>query len=135
MPAQLTVVETVYYQPLDEQPTAVQSRYTRPLTSDAQPYSRTLEATESWQPLDVGWIEGAAVVILHNDEGKFPRVRPTVEERQAAAAKVLEVGRGGAADWLIPPGASMRALAAQPGQLQVRCQAGTAKFTLTLFGA
>lgn len=135
MPAFLTVVETVYYQPLDEQPTAVESRFMHPLDSDAEPVVRKLEVTEAWQTLDVGGLAGAAVFVVANEEGQFRRIRPTEEERQAAAARIVEVGRGGTADWLIPPGASMRGIAAQPGQLQVRCQAGTARCTLTLFGA
>lgn len=135
MKAYLTVVETVYYQPLDQQPVSVESRYTHGLARDAEPVLSQREATDQWQALETGGLDGPAVFVLRNEEGEFRYVRPSEEEQQAVAAKVIEVGRGGAADWLVPPGASMRGLAAQPGHLQVRCQTGTAKFTLTLFGA
>lgn len=134
----LVVVETVYHQPTGEQPTAVESRFSRDLQTVEQPYQRQLTATEEWKPLDCGWIKDAGMLVIQNLEGKF-QANPTDEERAEAAARVLEVSYREDQDpnmdvsrhgWLIYPGESFRGCPSNLDLLAVRSQYGSLRLSV-----
>lgn len=141
--SRLTVIETVYHQPLAEGAASAESHFARWLETDEQPCIRRLKASEAWQALDGGWLSEAGMLCLENTEGRFPQVQPTEEERRDAAAKVLEVGvvhffsneeSGQVVPFaLIPPGESARFQPHTLSALRVRCRAGTAKYTASVF--
>lgn len=132
--SRLTVVETIYHQDADGQPTAVEANYARWLASDEHPFQRRLKVGEEWQRLETGWLEDVSLLVLTNEEGKGLQTIPTDEERVALAARIVEVGTPGSeADWLILPGESLRGRPAAMRQLRFRCRAGTARCVLTLF--
>jgi hypothetical protein len=135
MAAQITVLKTVYFRPADGQPTAYEARWTRPLASSEDPYVRTLTATTSWQALDVGWIKDAGLLIVLNVEGRVQHRRLAPEERQAAAARVLEIAVGSEPPWLVPPGESFVGQPADAKRLRIRCQSETAKYQVILIPA
>lgn len=139
----LTVVESVYHQPFGEDPVEIPSRFSRNLKTREQLYCRRLVATEKWEPLDCGWLGNAVgMLVVSNNEGKNQQVNPTNEEREVLAAKVLELfcsqgdrtmlSAARQAHWLVPPGESMRGCPAAAQKIHIRCQSGTAKFTLHL---
>jgi hypothetical protein len=130
----ITVVQTVYHQPAGEEPTAVTLQYVRPLETSEQPYVRKIKVGESWQPLDLGWIEQPGMILLVNDEGKFTQTIPTPEERAEAEAKVVEVGLG-SPPWLIPPQGSFLGMSSGIGRrlVNLRCQKGTARVTIHVY--
>jgi len=136
IPSRLVVVETAYYQPINESPLAVESRYSRELETDEQLYQRFKVATEKWEALDKGWIGShPGLLLIQNTEGQNLQLKPTKEEKKELSQHVLELSleNNPTMAWLIPPGESMRAYPSDISSLLIRCQKGTAKYTLTLF--
>ncbi len=142
----LTVVESVYFQEFGEQPQSAGSRFSRNLESDEQPYSRKLQATSDWKPLDCGWLAGCPTssLVISNDEGKHRQSNPTEEEREELAGRVLEIWCSDGitrtmhsppreAQWLVSPGESMRAYPVSADSLFIRCKSGTACFNIRLY--
>lgn len=138
--SRLTVVESIYHQTTGEQPSAVLTRFSRDLESDEQPYvRRRRKATPEWQPVDYGWVESPAMVVIQNDERRLLRARatnPTDEERLAAEAKVIELRFADSSHspvWLILPGETMRGSPSPGASLRVRCLAGEAQYNLFVY--
>ena len=133
----VTVVETVYHRQVEKQrdPFSTDSRFTRYLETQQQVYQRQLEATEDWQPLDCGWLPDAGMLLIQNDEGLFLPKNLTKEEQKELSQKVIELsfGAGCSGSWWVLPGESMRGYPTTTDGLEIRCQKGTAEFTLTLF--
>lgn len=138
--SRLTVVESLYHQSFGEEPVRVDSRFSRELESDEQPYSRRLKATEGWQPLDCGWVKDPGMVCVTNEEGKHFQVNPTKEEKEALARKVLEIlispgqlnreSMGWESlGWLIPPGESFRGCPPSH-KIWIRSQSGVTRFSV-----
>jgi len=89
----LVVVEQVHHSLSVEQPTTIESRYVRPLSSDEQAYGpRTLDVGPEWQPVDVGWVKMVGMLCLQNrgdatlEVGLFVEhpVEPTILPGQVA---------------------------------------------------
>lgn len=137
--SRLTVICTVYHQPLAEGAASAESHFARWLETDEQPCIRRLKATPEWQPIEGLWLTESGMLCLTNDEGRFPQVQPTDEERRAAATKVLEVGvlmESGVPVTLfarILPGESARFQPHDLTALRIRCRAGVAKYTASVF--
>ena len=131
----VTVVETIYHQVQGEQPTTIESRYSRNLKTDEQLYQRRFTVTEDWVLLDLGWA-GNNISLLHisNEEGKFPHKIPTPEEIEEVARRVIEVSYAPTSGmgWSIPPGESIRGIPTRVESLFLRCVCGKAKCVLTL---
>jgi hypothetical protein len=89
--SEITVVEQVYHQLSGSQPRAIESRFSRELESDEQPYERHLKVGEESVPLDCGWIKEASQLVIINEEGKGLQANPTDEERKGLACKILEI--------------------------------------------
>lgn len=91
----ITVVDQVtHYSPRNNKTYPFESRYSIELKTVEQPYERSgLNAyvEEEWKPLDLGWIKKASLLILKNEEGKFPR-NPTEKERLALIKRLIVVG-------------------------------------------
>ena len=136
MRARLVVVESVYHQSPDGQPTSAEGAYARQLDTDEQPYARKCKATEEWRPLDCGWLDRASMLHVVNEEGRF-LVQPTDAEREEVNRKLIELAvsvQGSLTPFAeIPPHETARFRPVDPKALRVRCRSGAAKFTLTLF--
>ena len=137
-PCRIAVRELLYHQAPQEQPTAVESVFSRPLSTEEQPYTRKAKVNEAWVPVETGWLLGAGMLHLANEEGRFQQVQPTPGERAAAARKVVEVGLAVAEGevavcWLLRPGESLRAEPAEVGRLRLRCREGVARVTVNVF--
>lgn len=88
----VTVAGSVYHQIPGETPLQADIRYARWLDSDQDPYSRTrMPVGEQWQPIESGWIEKPGMIIVTNRRDQ-PGMTPTATEREAAEARVIEVG-------------------------------------------
>jgi hypothetical protein len=146
----LVVVETVYHQPPQGSPQAAESRWLRTLASDEQPYVRRVKIGEAWQPLDHGWLAVCSLALVANEAVKFAVV-PTGEQRQEAAAQVLEVAfalpdAGKQKRTMhdpplppltpvleVPPGESLRCSPLDLETVRLRCRKGVATVLLTLY--
>ena len=132
---EMTVVEQVYYQVSGGQPRLVESRFSRKLESDEQPYERHLKVGVEGAPLDCGWIEKASQLVITNEEGRNLQVNPTDEEREELQRKVLELGYEDCPVplCLIHPGESIRFCPFSLEGLGVHSRFGVIRFTLHLF--
>jgi hypothetical protein len=132
MPAHVLILETVYHRPDDDaQPTALESRYARPLAAGRAVERKEGEAAGTWQPLPG---TGGGLLVVVNREGRFVGTRPTAEEQAQMAARVLEVGVPDGRPWLVRPGESLRAETADVGALKLRARRGTtARYTVHFY--
>lgn len=131
----ITVVENVYHQLGNESPKQpVTTRFYRWLETDEQVYTRKLKVGEQWQKLDTGWLEEVGLLIVANEAEKLQTI-PSTQERELAAAKVLELSYGETAEnaWFVYPGESMRGVPAAPKDLRIRCRSGVTLCTITAF--
>lgn len=150
--ARLTGVMKLYHSPAEGEASECSHSWTLWLETDEQPWGpRHVQVGPEWVPLPDGWggefAAQAAAVVLFNREGTFRTVTPTPEEREAARAKVVEVGvatvwpDGLEATDTVEPFACVRPLTSQPiqlppgglGRLRLRCPAGKARVSVTIF--
>lgn len=142
-PNSLIVVEQVYFQGAGGQPTSTESRFSRQLQTDEQPWHCQMTLTEKWVPLDCGWVVEAGMLVVKNEAGRGLQVYPDEEEKRAivvsivevtAAAQVIEADMGldYHAQWLVLPGESLRAQPADLRSIRLRCAAGTCRVSITI---
>lgn len=153
----ITVIETVYFQGPDAEPTSRECNFSNWVGTDEQPYLRRCRIGEAFKPLDLGWLSNIPIglVCIDNHEGSFPEKLPTPQEKANAAAKVLEVsfGLSTAPQSLTmhdppspPPTATVPAILVKPGEgvrfqpaaaknVLIRCRSGEARVTITVFPA
>lgn len=131
----LTVVESVYHQRAGRDPIAIHHRWDRTLSDSEQSYSRELNITEQWQPLDCGWITTAGMLIIANEEGQFLQTIPTDEDRQAAMKRIVELRCGDSPPWLVLPQECFRGQPSDVSSIQLRCQHDSARCTVHLIPA
>lgn len=137
--ARIAGKDMVFYQSPHESPIAIELPFVRWLSTKEQPWIRRGVAGRDWQPLQCGWLNDAAsLMIVVNKEGHFRQVQPYPHERAAAEAKVLEIGIhvGGHIQGLItvPVRDSCRFTPAQaPANYYIRCLAGPAEYELRLY--
>lgn len=143
--SRLTVVENIYFQNPNEQPTVLENSFGCWIDAIEQPYLRRTKIGESWEQLEAGWLakEKVGMLVIRNDEGKFPTTYPTDQERKIVESRVIEVFyRGGSppvltpsACFIIPPGESIRVQPVNLANLSIRCRSGEARYTLAVFPA
>lgn len=83
----LTIVQQVYHQQINKQPTVIESRFQVNLVSDEQPYIRYFNLGPGVIEVDLGWLHGVplAAILVQNQEGR-PDKNPTEEEAAAYLA-------------------------------------------------
>lgn len=131
-PARITVVHVLYHQSPERDAKGVESRFTRIISDDGQPYMRETRFEDQWSLLDTGWIKSPGIVVIEN-RGTHFRVNPTEDEERRARAKSILVGVRpslfGDTDptpfAVIPPGESLTLTPASDSTLFVRCAAGS----------
>lgn len=128
----LTVVEQVYYQAFGEDAYQITSQFSYSLESrDEQVYSKRNKVGESWEPIDLGWLDDCSVLIIENNEGTFNQTVPTEFQTTEALKKILEVRhKDDKHAWLILPTTSVRFHPSDAKNLVIRSKFGTAKFTI-----
>lgn len=134
--ARLLVMDVVHWQATGEQPVPREHTGVSLLASPADPCMRTITAEEQWQPLCgvSGWIDDPGLMVLSNVEGRFTQRVPSADEREAAEARIVEVGLMVGADIEpfeeVRPGLSARLwpTAASFKRLFFRCRTTTARF-------
>lgn len=131
-PARLSVVEQVYHQLTEGGgPAVVETRFSRWLETDEQPWRRTAKGEDAagpeWKPLNLGWLAGGPVgmIVLRNEAVEkdrniwlavktanapeaFARVRPGESVRFEPAGYTDYLARS-------PDGPARYTLAAIPG--------------------
>jgi hypothetical protein len=122
VPPQLTVVEKVYYRTGNEDPTEIDTRYSRTLSNAEQVYERRLTVGQEWQAIPTGWINRCAMLIVKNLEGT-----------NEADNKAVELGYGKISLFEIIPRESFRCTP-KIGleRLFIRCIGGKAKVRVYL---
>lgn len=132
----LTVVDCIYHVPFGSETVSMDTRYSRELQSEEQPYIRKSLVCETWKPLDCGWLTevGVGLLFISNEAGKDQQVIPTDEQRRELASRVVEVAyeKDSSKSWIILPGESMRATPEDATRLFIRCRCGTAVVNLML---
>jgi hypothetical protein len=63
----LTIVSTVYHQVHGGEAQDLQTRCSRVLTTDEQLYQRLMKSTEKPSPIDLGWLKGLPIGLIHID--------------------------------------------------------------------
>jgi hypothetical protein len=142
-PGKLVVVESVYHQRRDAQPAAAESRFSRWLATDAPAYVDEFTAEAEWQPVQMGRVKAAGMVVAENLEGTDLVRVPTPEQRAEVASRVLAVAfllPGEAPSALlarlaIPPGESARFQPAAGVTVYLRAAAGQVRARVTTIPA
>lgn len=147
----ITVVENVYHQVLSrqEQPTQYGPKpFTVDLETDEQVCQRRSTITEEWSEIDLGWVKQAKMLVIWNDEGRFPNVIPSPVDVALASKRVLEIALvplypskidqdspriALEAFGLVYPQSSIRLFPSDSKRLQVRCQSGTCNLLIAAF--
>lgn len=130
----LTIKQVIYHQQPGEQPTQVERSFSRTLATKDQPYSHKVEVNEDPVAMETGWIKDIGTVVIQNEEGFFLQTNPTLEQKEEAAKKVLEVFVvEGSPPLLVFPKEDLRINPADFSKLRIRSQSGISKFTLWLF--
>lgn len=95
MKPRLTVTETVYVQRPGYDAVSYESRFSRALEQDEQPYSRTMLIGNEWAALDTCWVEQPCCIHVCNDEGITPdRVLSDAEKQELHATMVIVAANG-----------------------------------------
>lgn len=132
----IVVLDTVYHQAGTDPPITAESKFSRVLASDEQPYVRRAKIGTEWAPLDTGWIKEVGLFLLVNEEGRRFMINPTDEEKKAVADKVIEVGLAGMeAFCVVHPGESLRLSPTDASVLRFRSRSEGTRFTLSVFPA
>lgn len=141
----VTVTGVVYHHAKGGSPTAVESRHSYwcegGLPAFANPRA---ECDGGWRPVELGWFvrEPVGLVLIRCNDSLAGRATiPSREERDAAAARVLDVclgrsdvGDPRAPDLTLRPGEELRLPnPARPTLVLVRCPAGPATYSVTAF--
>ncbi len=114
MRSRMVVVETLYHA-TDDESKSIPHRYSRKLKSDEEPFVRTMRLTETWVPLERGWLGECSALHL------------------AAKGGTVEVSFGDMeADCRIPSGETNRYSPVALSSIHLRCSTGTCKCTVTL---
>ena len=124
----LTVVETVYRQEPGASPALWQTRFSRQLTVEDEPYERRLTLGGAWVPLAQGaWLKSASQLCLANlerGEGKVVEVAVAPEGGEPAVFALLLPGG--------PDPEGLRLRPADLSRLVARCRQGEAQVRLFL---
>jgi hypothetical protein len=131
--SRLVIKETVYFQQPEAKPIALESGSGQDIASDEQPYQRIIKLTESWTPLDTGWVKEASLIVIENQAGKHQLVRPDAKQIQEIAAKVIEIGKEGEAWELVPAGQTRVFTPVELDRIQLRSRSGEVKAIVTVF--
>lgn len=132
----MTVVENIYYQPINDSPITILGRaniFSTNIESNESPYERHRVATPKWEVLDSGWIDTVGgVLVLRNEEGKFTHY-PSLEEKEKLAAKVLEISFDGVnASISVLPSETCRLRLINLKQVYLHSRSEPVKYTLAL---
>lgn len=134
MASKLTVVDTVYFSTLNDDPHEIGSKFARVLRDDDdQPYKRRYSVGSDWTPLDTGWLRACSQLLIKHERPVLERV-PSLEDVDAEQSKIVQVAFSHFGDdyWEIHPGESMRGCPSNLGHLCLRCSTGVAKVTVFL---
>ncbi len=134
-PIRITVVENVYHQSPNGNPTTTSSSYNRFLETDEQPYIRHITVTSEWQPIDLGWLKdvGIGMLIIQNNAKPTPVLSSERRENLTNYLHTIKVSLRDtkAIDMYIYCGESTRFVPANIHHLYIRVTSGKVKATIT----
>lgn len=135
----IVVTEMVYHQVHGYDPVVIESRFGRRISQDDHAYGpHHIQVGESWQPVDLGWIEHVGMIVLVNESNRHQTVLPSYEERVLEVQKVVEWGIQYIDHVVevgeIAPGESQRfnPIHHDGKQLRIRCRKGVARIAVTI---
>ena len=131
----LTVVETVYHQLIDGQPTGEPNNFQVPLVTDEEPFSRRVVIDDTdWRDLaSLGcWLKDASYVRIANEQGVMLKRYPTPAEAEEITKTVIEVSLG-EGSVLVRPRTSCRFEPAALDKVRIICRNGKALLHITVF--
>lgn len=124
----LAVVGTVYYQPVNGQPSGVPRNFQIPIYTDQDPLIRRVPIGQEWQPLDKGWLSEVGFVEVFNEAGVGLAVHPSEEAKQNLSNQIVEVG-----GIVVRPGCAARFEPVDFASLKIRCRNGTVVCAVSLW--
>ena len=133
----LIVVKTFYHQLGGMDPVSADTRYTRNLQTDEQPYVRHLSLSQEtgWVPIDAGWLNavGASYIRVKNNEGTRFQRYPTPEEKADVIKRIVDISFDGInAHIPVIPGEAQEFTPTDLSLIRLRCQYGTAKISINI---
>ncbi len=142
--ARITVLETVYYAVIGDNPISQDVRFEQHLSSDEQPFQRQSRIKSDPKPLDLGWFADvpSSIGLIHivNTENRYFQVNPTEEEVKALKEKrlLLSVDLGGVSDTPLPiceilPGESLRIRPIDPKTLLIASIGEATRSIITVY--
>lgn len=136
----MTTTETVTYEREDGDPFQVNTKCSRAIEQDTQPYQREIKVTDEWKPIDLGWaVEWDKIGTIHIEHlgEKTPQRNPTPEEKLESASRSLYVTLGSDSKAFLEyfPKDSFRAILSDPRALRIRAKSGSIRCLLTIFPA
>lgn len=127
----LTVIEQIYHQQADSDPTNLEERYSRILESEEEPYKKKLTINQDWIILNAPGLESTSLVIIRNLEGRYRTTIPDQVEIELVKERVLEVGfLVTSPHIIIPPTESARFCPSNLEKLYIRCRKGSCKISI-----
>lgn len=124
----LNVIEQIYHQQAESEPTNVEEKYGQILESEEEPYKKKLNIGEEWTALETGGFSEASLVIIRNMEGRYNLVHPTQAQIELVKERILDVG------FLVPsphiyviPTTSARFCPGSLTKIHLRCRKGSCK--------
>lgn len=120
----IVVVENVYHQTEETNPVMVESRFSKKINSQEQPYTRIMKVGPPLVPVDLGWLKDAplSMLLLQNASPKGEK-----------GSTVEVCGRTPVADYILPPGESLRVQPVEGFAPLLRCPEGQAKVIVTAY--
>jgi hypothetical protein len=136
--ARYVVVSNINYQIPGENPRGPGTlRYSHDLRSRDeadQAYERVVRVSEEWVEVDLGWAKKCALLLLMNVATRLPGRTPTKEEKDEAAAKILQWGVSGPMGLVpvgnIPVGEATHFSPEDGVSIWVRCKSGQGRLSI-----
>ncbi len=131
-PNRITVRDQIAFRNREDNtnPQSLTVAWSRELTSREQLYVRTTTVDTGWTKLDTGWVgDNCSLIVIVNDEGRFPVKLPTATEREEAKKRIIELAAP-APFCIIHPQEDVRFTPIKPSQISMRSRHGKAKFTI-----
>lgn len=134
----ITIVNSAYFQPVDGDPKLFDRKWSQALTTDEEPYQRKMKVGEEWQPLESGWLNGeASLLVIQNLKPRFDHNLSEAELKEVEE-KAVELGSALYTDQksvqVFSTVSVGRDVQIEPiGRLMIRCAKGEAQVQYTFY--
>jgi hypothetical protein len=101
--------------------------------SEEDVYSRKMEVTEEWTPVDKGWVSDVGFVLLTNTKKKY-RVNPDGDEIESEKKKIIRIRTDKIGDgWRVEKGMFFFGHPSNIATTEIKCEFETTTVELSIF--